>query len=89
MPSAVSLRPSADVMVTVVSSRAKIRSDDAIADWRRLNFSEMSLIGRKKRCEYWMNATSDPSVSRPANTCPPPYQMMSAVASALVTSIAG
>ena len=60
-----------------------------MADWRRLNFSEMSLIGRKNRCEYWMNATSDPSVSSLAITCPPPYQMMSAVAIALVTSTAG
>ena len=36
-----------------------------MADCSRLNFSEMSLIGRKKRCEYWMKATSVPSVSAP------------------------
>ncbi len=57
-------------MVGCVSSSLKIRSDDAIADWRRLNFSEMSLIGLKKRCEYWMKATSVPSVSAPARTRP-------------------
>ena len=45
------------------SSSLKIRSDDAIADCRTLNFSDMSLIGRKNRCEYWRNATSAPSVS--------------------------
>ena len=45
------------------SSSLKIRSDDAIADCRTLNFSDMSLIGRKKRCEYCRNATSAPSVS--------------------------
>ena len=43
-----------------------MRSDEAIADCRTLNFSDMSLIGRKKRCEYWRNATSAPSVSVPA-----------------------
>ena len=48
------------------SSSLKIRSDDAIADCRTLNFSDMSLIGRKKRCEYCRNATSAPSVSVPA-----------------------
>jgi hypothetical protein len=31
----------------------KISSDGAIADCITLNFSDMSLIGRKKRCEYW------------------------------------
>ena len=30
----------------------KIRSDEAIAPCRMLNFSDMSLIGRKNRCEY-------------------------------------
>src|ERR1035437_439330 len=74
-----------DTIVAGVSSSLKIRSDEAIAAWRRLNFSEMSLIGRKKRCEYWMKATSDPSVSAPASTLAPPYQMINAVASALVT----
>ena len=50
------------------SSSLKIRSDDAIADCRTLNFSDMSLIGRKKRCEYCTNATSAPSVSAPSIT---------------------
>ena len=52
-------------MCTGSSSSLKIRSDDAIADCRTLNFSDMSLIGRKNRCEYWRNATSAPSVSVP------------------------
>ena len=53
-----------------------------MADCSTLNFSDMSLIGRKKRCEYCRNATSAPSVSVPASTLAPPYQMMSAEASA-------
>src|ERR1051326_3882280 len=36
------------------SSRPKMRSEEAIAACRMLNFSDMSLIGRKKGCEYWM-----------------------------------
>ena len=48
------------------SSSLKIRSDEAIADCRTLNFSDMSLIGRKKRCEYWRNATSDAERQRAA-----------------------
>ena len=72
------------------SSSLKIRSDEAIADCSTLNFSDMSLIGRKKRCEYWRKATSAPSVSvPPAARSPPPYQMISADASALIASIAG
>ena len=66
-----------------------MRSDDAIAAWRMLNFSDMSEIGRKKRCEYSRNATSEPSVSDPASTHRPPYQIVRAAASAPVTSIAG
>ena len=66
-----------------------MRSDDAIADCSTLNFSDMSLIGRKKRCEYCRNATSAPRVSVPASTLAPPYQMISAAASALTASIAG
>ena len=54
-----------DAIATGSSSSLKIRSDDAIADCRTLNFSDMSLIGRKKRCEYCRNATSAPSVSVP------------------------
>jgi hypothetical protein len=74
---------------TGVSSRWKMRSDEAIAAWSRLNFSDMSLIGRKKRCEYSRNATSEPIVRSPACTQPPPYQMMSDAASALTISMAG
>ena len=66
-----------------------MRSDEAIADCMTLNFSDMSLIGRKKRCEYWTKATSAPSVSVFWITLPPPYQMMSDVARVLTTSIAG
>ena len=65
---------------TGVSSSAKIRSDDAMAPCRTLNFSDMSLIGRKKRCEYCRNATSEPSVSASCSTQPPPTQMISAAA---------
>ena len=73
----------ATAMATGVSSSVKIRSDEAIADCRMLNFSDMSLIGRKKRCEYCRNATSAPSVSVPPHArCTPPYQMISADASA-------
>ena len=53
-------------IATGSSSSLKIRSDEAIAACRTLNFSDMSLIGRKKRCEYWRNATSAPSVSVPS-----------------------
>jgi hypothetical protein len=76
-------------MWTSVSSSLKIRSDEAIAACRTLNFSDMSLIGRKKRCEYCRNATSDPSVSVPCIVQPPPNQMISAAARAPRTSIAG
>jgi hypothetical protein len=38
-------------MLTSVSSSLKMRSDDAMAACSTLNFSDMSLIGRKKRCE--------------------------------------
>src|SRR3982750_3294222 len=56
-------RSPGDWIVTGSSSSLKIRSDEAIAACRMLNFSDMSEIGRKKRCEYSRNATSDPSVS--------------------------
>ena len=59
-----------------------MRSDDAIAACSRLNFSDMSLIGRKKRCAYCRKATSAPSVSVPVPTQPPPATMISAAASA-------
>ena len=61
-----------DSIVTGASSSAKIRSDEAIAACSRLNFSDMSLIGRKKRCAYCRKATSVPSVSVPPCTQPPP-----------------
>jgi hypothetical protein len=76
-------------MLTGVSSSEKIRSDDAMAAWRTLNFSDMSLIGLKKRCAYWRNATSEPSVSVLSSVQPPPNQIISAEASAPTTSIAG
>jgi len=66
-----------------------MRSDEAIAPCRMLNFSDMSLIGRKKRCEYCRNATSEPSVSASWMTQPPPIQMMSDAARALTSSTAG
>ena len=66
-----------------------MRSDDAIAACSTLNFSDMSLIGRKNRCEYWRNATSDPIVSVPCSVQPPPNQMINADASAPMISIAG
>src|SRR6266542_5288481 len=47
-----------DSIFTGVSNSLKMRSDDAIAAWRTLNFSDMSLIGRKNRPEYSRNATS-------------------------------
>ena len=75
--------PPATAPTTGSSSSLKIRSDDAIADCRTLNFSDMSLIGRKKRTAYWRNATSAPSVSVPRSTLAPPYQMISADDSAL------
>jgi hypothetical protein len=76
-------------MVTGSSSSLKIRSDDAMAACSTLNFSDMSLIGRKNRCEYWRNATSSPKVSAPLRMLRPPYQMMSAAASVLTASISG
>ena len=60
-----------------------------MAAWRTLNFSDMSLIGRKKRLEYSRNATSEPIVSVPCRVHRPPNQMISAAASAPMISIAG
>ncbi len=51
-----------DATVTSVSRSLKIRSEDAMAPWRMLNFSERSLMGRKNFSEYWMKATSPPRV---------------------------
>ena len=79
-----------DSIATGSSSSLKIRSDEAIADCRTLNFSDMSLIGRKKRCEYCRNADQRAERQRAAAArCAPPYQMISADASALTASIAG
>ena len=78
-----------EAIVTGVSSSVKMRSDEAIAACSRLNFSDMSLIGRKKRCAYCRKATSAPSVSAPDPTQPPPTTMISAAASVATTSIAG
>ena len=78
-----------DWMCTGSSSSLKMRSEDAIADCSTLNFSDMSLMGLKNRCEYCRNATSAPNVSVPLRTLEPPYQMISAEASAAMTSIAG
>ena len=87
---ALARRGSAGVWIsTGVSINAKIRSEEAMAACSTLNFSDMSLIGRKKRCEYSRNATSDPSVSVPLCTQPPPNQMMSDAASAPTSSTAG
>ena len=72
-----------------MSTSLKIRSLDAIAAWRMLNFSDMSLIGRKKRPEYNRNATSEPSVSVPCSTHRPPNQMIKPAAIAPITSMAG
>lgn len=46
-------------------------------------------MGRKKRCVYWMNATSVPSVMPVHMTWRPPYQTMSASAMALTSSSSG
>ncbi len=66
-----------------------MRSEAAIAACSTLNFSERSEIGRQKRSEYWMNATSTPSVSAPESTCEPPWIRISAIARAARNSIAG
>src|SRR5882672_1742710 len=71
------LGASGDWISTGVSSSAKIRSDEAIAPCSTLNFSDMSLIGLKKRDEYCRKATSEPSVTRCCSTHPPPTQMIS------------
>ena len=76
-------------MRTGSSSSLKMRSEEAIAACRMLNFSDMSEMGRKKRCEYRMNAMSDPSVNVPLSTQRPPNQMINAEASAPTISIAG
>ena len=55
-----------------------------------LNFSDMSLIGRKKRCDVVEKRDQRAQRQRAAAArMPPPYQMMSADASALTASTAG
>src|SRR5581483_6389744 len=49
-----------DTTSTGASSSLKIRSLAAIADCRMLYFSLKSMIGRKKRMAYWVNAISTP-----------------------------
>ena len=66
-----------------------MRSDEAIAACSTLNFSDMSLMGLKKRCAYCRNATIAPSVRVPVPTHPPPTRMIRAVAIADTNSIAG
>ncbi len=51
IPDPDSIAPTGDSIVIGVSRSLKMRSEDAIAAWRTLNFSDMSLIGRKKRPE--------------------------------------
>ena len=72
-----------------VSRRRKIRSEEAMAACRMLNFSERSEIGRQKRSEYWMKATSTPRVTVPRRTSPPPQTRMRPTARAARSSIAG
>ena len=66
-----------------------MRSEDAIACWRMLYFSERSEMGRKKRCVYWMNATRVPSVMPVHMTWRPPYHTMRDTASAPTSSSTG
>ncbi len=55
-----------------VSSSLKIRSDDAMAPWSMLYFSERSWIGRKNRAAYCRNAAMTPTVSASSRTRMPP-----------------
>ena len=66
-----------------------MRSEEAIAAWKRLNLSEMSRIGSKKRSAYWSAATRIPSVTACRTTWPPPYQSSSAMAIVPTTWISG
>ena len=49
----------------------------------------LNFVGLKNFSEYWINATSPPSVRAPSKICPPPYQTMRAIATALSTSTTG
>ncbi len=66
-----------------------MRSDEAMAPWRRLYFSDRSWMGRKNRRAYWMNAATTPTVIAPCKMEPPPYQTMSARAIDVNSSMAG
>jgi hypothetical protein len=72
-----------------VSSRPKMRSDDAIACWSAVYLSLRSEIGRKNRCVYWRNATSVPSVMPVHITWRPPYHTISDTAIAPTSSSTG
>ena len=66
-----------------------MRSEEAIACWTMLYFSLRSVMGRKKRWVYWMNATSVPSVIPVHMTWRPPYHTMSDTASAPTSASTG
>src|SRR5437764_76513 len=51
-----------------------------MAPWRMLYLSLRSMIGRKKRCAYCMNATMIPIVTVPQTTRNPPNQKTDAIA---------
>ncbi len=72
-----------------VSSSLKTRSLAAIAACRMLYFSLRSWMGRKKRWEYWIKATSTPIVTALRSTPNPPSQITRAMATELSNSIAG
>ena len=75
-------------MATGSSSSLKMRSDEAIAAWRTLNFSDMSLMGRKKRTRL-EERDERAERQRARQHTQPPYQMISDAASAPRISIAG
>jgi hypothetical protein len=80
--------------VTGWSSVRKMRCEATSAAWKTLYLSEMSRMGWKSLCEYWMKATSAPMESTsPAGvfciTRQPPYQMMSAMPSEPMKSTSG
>src|SRR5579864_9625909 len=54
---------------TGVSSSLKMRSLAAIADCKMLYLSLKSMMGRKKRCAYWVKAISTPSDAAVATRC--------------------
>jgi hypothetical protein len=56
---------------------------------RMLYFCERSWIGRKKRRAYCRKAAMTPIVIVPSRARAPPYQMISARATAVMSSITG